>query len=133
MKEILIVTSGLFGSVITFIIQAIVNARINSINHTRKIEILVFQRKTEVVEQAISWYQEAIDTYMMFQMALRTYDKNCNPITMEKIHMSSLRSLKLYNESSTRLNPIYLYYDFKDIYEEFHGKFVQQKQAKRKA
>ena len=122
MKELLIIASGLVGSSITIVVQAIINAYNNKLKHKREIQLLVFQRKTEVVERAISWYQEAIDTFLLLQMALRAYDKECNPITMERIHYFSIKSLNLYNESSSRLNSIYLYYNFSKIEDRFKGK-----------
>lgn len=121
MKEILIITSGLVGSILTVVVQAIINAYINGVKHKREMQILVFQRKTEIVEKAISWYQEAIDNYLMLQLALRSYDKECNFMVMERIHTLSLKSMSLYNESGSRLNSIFLYYDFNDIYDKYKG------------
>lgn len=122
MKEILIITSGLAGSILTVVVQAIINAYTNGVKHKREMQILVFQRKTEIVEKAISWYQEAIDNYLMLQLALRSYDKECNLMVMERIHSLSLKSMSLYNELGSRLNSIFLYYDFNDIYDRHKGK-----------
>lgn len=122
MKEILIIASGLAGSILTIITQAIINAYNVKVKHKREIQLLVFQRKTEIVERAVSWYQEAIDTFLALQMALRAYDKECNPITLERIHYFSIKSMNLYNEANSRLNSIYLYYDFSKIEDRFKGK-----------
>ena len=122
MKELLIVTSGLCGFVLTIIVQAIINTKTNSINHKRSMQMLVFQRKLEIVEKAMAWYQEAIDTFLLLQMALRAYDKECNPITMERIHYFSIKSLNLYNEANSRLYSIFLYYNFSKIEDKFKGK-----------
>lgn len=43
MKEILIITSGLIGSSITIIVQAIINSYNNKVKHKREIQLLVFQ------------------------------------------------------------------------------------------
>ena len=122
MKEILIITSGLLGSSITIVAQAIINAYNSKAKHKREIQCLVFKRKTKIVEQAVSWYQEAIDTLLSLQMALRAYDNECNPITIERIHYFSKKSMNLYNEANSRLNSIYLYYNFSKIEDRYNGK-----------
>lgn len=53
--------------------------------------------------------------YGLFQMAIRKYDGSSNPVTVEKIQYVSTQMAKLMQETSTKLNPIYLYYDFTDI------------------
>lgn len=122
MNEVLVIVSGLVGSSITIVVQAVINAYNNKVKHKREIQLLVFQRKTEIVERAVSWFQESIDTYLALQMALRAYDKECNPITIERIHYFSIKSLNLYNEANSRLNSIYLYYNFSKIEDRFRGK-----------
>lgn len=83
---------------------------------------MVFQRKLEVVEKAMSWYQETLDMYYMLQTALKEYDKDCNPITVQKIQVACMKSNKLFQETESRLNSIYLYYDFSDIEKKHHGR-----------
>ena len=63
----------------------------------------------------MSWYQEAVDMYSLFQMAIQEYDGSANPVTIEKIQYANIRLNALLQETSTKLNPIYLYYDFTDI------------------
>ena len=75
----------------------------------------MLQRKTEVVEKALSWYQESVDIYSLFQMAIKEYDGSANPVTVEKIQYVGNQAFRLFQETSTKLNPIYLYYDFTDI------------------
>lgn len=117
-----IITGGLIGSLITIIIRAIINAIGERVKYKRELRALVFKRKTEVVERAMSWYQEALDMYSMLQTALKEYDKDCNPVTVEKIQIALLKSNKLFQETDSRLNPIYLYYDFSDIETKYHGR-----------
>lgn len=117
-----IITAGLIGSLITIIIQAIINAIGDRVKYKRELRSLIFKRKTEIVEKAMSWYQEALDMYSMFQMALREYDMDCNPVTIEKIQASCIKSNKLFTETESRLNLIYLYYDFSDIEDKYHGR-----------
>lgn len=116
------VTAGLLGSLVTIIIQAIINAISDRVRHKRELRSVVFQRKLEVVEKAMSWYQETLDMYYMLQTALKEYDNDCNPITIQKIQVACIKSSKLFEEAESRLNSIYLYYDFSDIEKKYHGK-----------
>ena len=81
----------------------------------------MFQRKLEVVEKAMAWYQEAIDTYLMLQMVFKAYDKENYELSMVRIRYFSLKALKLFEESSERLNPINLYYDFSKIENKYNA------------
>lgn len=121
-----IITAGLIGSLITIIIQAVINALSERIKYKRELRALVFKRKTEIVEKAMSWYQESLDMYSMLQTALKDYDKDCSPVTVEKIQVALLKSNKLFEDTETRLNPIYLYYDFSDIESKYHGRESMQ-------
>ena len=116
------ITAGLIGSLVTIIIQAIINAISESKKHKRSLATMVFQRKIEVVEKAMSWYQETLDMYYMLQTALEEYNKDCNPITIQKIEQACIKSNKLFQETESRLNSIYLYFDFSEIEEKYHGR-----------
>ena len=70
----------------------------------------------------MSWYQEAIDTYYMLQMALKTFGNESIELSMIRVQTSTAKLLKLFEESSSRLNPIYLYYDFSDIENKYNTK-----------
>ncbi len=115
------ITASLIGSLATIIIQAIINAISERVKHKRELHSMVFQRKLEVVEKAMSWYQETLDMYYMLQTALEEYDKDCSPITVQKIQIACMKSNKLFQEAESRLNSIYLYYDFSDIEKKYHG------------
>ncbi len=114
-----IITGGLVGSIITLIIKAIIDACSSHIAYKRELRRQVFQRKTDVVERAMSWYQEAVDMYSLFQMAIQKYDGSANPVTVTKIQYVSMQMTKLMQETSAKLNPIYLYYDFTDVDEKY--------------
>ena len=116
------ITAGLIGSLVTIIIQSVINAISERVKHKRELRSLVFQRKLEVVEKAMSWFQETLDMYYMLQNALKEYDKDCYPITVQKIQVACMKSNKLFQETEKRLNAIYLYYDFSDIEKKYHGK-----------
>lgn len=115
MEEFKIIIAGLIGSIITIIIKAIIDTRIDSVQYKRELKKLVFQRKTDAVERAMSWFQEAIDCYSMMQMGYNELGAKYNPVVLSKIELSLIKALELYNESPIRLNQIYLYYDFSDI------------------
>lgn len=59
------IIAGAIGSAITLLLTALLDYLKE--RYRAKIEIpkLVFQRRTDAVERAISWYQEAIDCYRM--------------------------------------------------------------------
>lgn len=115
-----IVTGGFIGSVFTLIIKTIIDACSSHIAYKKELRKQVFQRKTDAVERAMSWYQEALDMYTLLQAAIKEYDGTANSVTIEKIQYSGIRLGKLLQETSTRLNPVYLYYDFTDILQRFH-------------
>lgn len=115
-----VITGGFVGSVFTLIIKAIIDACCSHIAYKRELRKQVFQRKTDAVERAMSWYQEALDMYTLLQAAIKEYDGTANPVTIEKIQYSGIRLDKLLQETSIRLNPVYLYYDFTDILQRFH-------------
>ena len=114
-----IITGGFIGSVFTLIIKAIIDACCSHIAYKRELRKQVFQRKTDVVERAMSWYQEVVDMYSLYQMAIHEYDGSANPVTLEKIQYASAQLNRLIQETSTKLNAIYLYYDFTDINERY--------------
>ena len=71
------ITAGLIGSLVTIIIQAIINAISDRVKHKRELRTMVFQRKLEVVEKAMSWYQETLDMYYMPLPSGRTREAPC--------------------------------------------------------
>ena len=110
-----IITSGLIGSIITLAIKYLLGRWSASAAYKRELRKQVFQRKTDAVERAMSWYQEAFDMYSLYQMAISEYDGTPNPAVMAKLQYVSMQTTKLMQETSVKLNPIYLYYDFSDI------------------
>lgn len=120
MEEFKIITSGLIGSIITLIIKAIIDAWNESKKHKRELRRLVFQRKTDAVEKAVTWYQEAIDCYMMLQLACDEVNQSFNIATWSKLVLATTQANKLYQETNSRLNQIYLYYNFSLIEEKHH-------------
>lgn len=115
-------SGAFFGSLSAIIIQAVISAFMERTKYKRNLKSKVFERKTEVVEKAMSWLQESCDTYRMLQMSLRAYDEKRNPYHCNGILSSASKSGKLFRESEFRLNSLYLYYDFSDIEEKYHGR-----------
>lgn len=110
-----IITGGLIGSAITLIIKYLLERWSAGTAYKRELHKQVFQRKTDAVERAMSWYQEAFDMYSLYQMAISEYDGTPNPAVMAKLQYVGMQTTKLMQETSVKLNPIYLYYDFSDI------------------
>ncbi len=110
-----LLASGLFCSLLTLIIKNLWDSWNASIAYKRELHKQVFLRKTEVVERAMSWYQEIVSMYSIFQMAAKEYDGSANPVTMGEIQYTGFQLSKMLQETSTKLNSIYLYYDFSDI------------------
>lgn len=110
-----IITSGLIGSIIALVIKYLLERWNASTAYKRELRKQVFQRKTDAVERAMSWYQEAFDMYSLYQMAVSEYNGTPNPTVMAKLQYVSMQMTKLLQETSVKLNPIYLYYDFSDI------------------
>lgn len=116
------ITAGLIGSILTLIIQAIINAFSDKVKYKRDLRKQVFARKLEVVENAMTWYQETMDTYYILQTSLREYDKDCNPVTVTKLDAACGKCAWLFQETPRRLNAMYLYYDFSEIEKKYHGR-----------
>lgn len=115
-----IITGGLLGSIITLLIKAIIDACTSHTAYKRELRKQVFHRKTDVVEKAMSWYQEVVDMYSLYQIAIQEYDGSANPVVVENIQYASTQLNRLLQESSSKLNAIYLYYDFTDINKKYH-------------
>lgn len=116
------ITAGLVGSLLTFIFQALINELSDRVKYSRDLRKQIFTRKLEVVENAITWYQEALDNYYILQTSLREYDKDSNPAAVLKLTTSCEKSATLFEQTSTRLNALYLYYDFSDIEKKYHSR-----------
>ncbi len=106
---------GLGSSLITLIVTKIIDYRHEKKRFKRELFKLVFERKTNVVEKAMSWYQEAIDNYFLLQMSCDAYKEGLEEYAFARLIIASQQSDKLFKEASIRLNPIYLYYDFSKI------------------
>ena len=115
MENYNLIIAGVIGSTITLFLTAIIDFIKEKYRTKIEMQKLVFQRKTDAVERAISWYQEAIDCYKMMQTACDTLEEEYNPTTYSRLVASFAQASRLYENTSKVLNPIYLYYNFSDI------------------
>lgn len=114
------IVAAILGSTITLLITAVIDYFKEKYRYKMEKHKLVFQRKTDAAEKAMSWYQEGADCLMMMQSACSDMEATFNPITSTKLIQSANQANQLYKETSLRLNPLYLYFDFRKI-EEKHN------------
>ena len=115
MENYNLIIAGVIGSTITLFLTAIIDFIKEKYRTKIEMQKLVFHRKTDAVERAISWYQEAIDCYRMMQTACDALEEEYNPTTYSRLVASFTQAGRLYENTSKVLNPIYLYYNFSDI------------------
>ena len=115
MENYNLIIAGVIGSTITLFLTAIIDFIKEKYRTKIEMQKLVFHRKTDAVEKAISWYQEAIDCYRMMQTACDALEEEYNPTTYNRLVASFAQASRLYENTSKVLNPIYLYYNFSDI------------------
>lgn len=114
------ISAGFIGSVTTLAIKSVIDMLNAHNQHRRELKMQVFKRKTDVVEKAMAWYQEALDTYNMMQFTIKGIDTS-SQTTWVTLQKSIMKCNNLFEESVSRLNPLYLYYDFQKIERKFHA------------
>lgn len=108
-------TVGFGSALITLIITKMIDIIQEKKRFKRELFKLIFERKTNTVENAMSWYQEALDIYRLLQMSCNAYQEGLEDYALARLIIAGQLSDKVFKESSIRLNPIYLYYDFSKI------------------
>lgn len=108
-------TVGLGSALIALIITKMIDFIQEKKRFKRELFKLVFERKTNAVENAMSWYQEAVDVYRLLQMSCNAYQEGLEEYAFTRLIIASQQSDKVFKETSSRLNPIYLYYDFSKV------------------
>lgn len=106
---------GLGSSLTTLFITKIIDTFQEKNRFKRELFKLVFERKTNTVENAMSWYQEALDVFRLLQMSCNAYQEGLEDYAFARLIIACQLSDKVFKESSIRLNPIYLYYDFSKV------------------
>ena len=110
---------GLGSSLITLICTKIIDICQEKQKFKRELFRLIFERKTTVVENAMSWYQEALDNYKMLQMSCKAYQEDRENYALARLFIAFQQSDKLFKEAPSRLNHIYLYYDFSKVEQKY--------------
>ena len=112
MENYNMIIAGVIGSAITLLLTALLDYLKE--RHHSKIEIrkLVFQRKVDAAEKAVSWLQEGIDCLRMMQSACNDIEEEYNPVVCERLFKSATQANVLFDNAGKLLNRIYLYYDF---------------------
>ena len=67
----------------------------------------------------MSWYQEALDNYKMLQMSCAAIQEGRETYALARLYIACQQSDKLFKEAPSRLNPIYLYYDFSEVEQKY--------------
>ena len=106
---------GLFSSAFTLILKAFIDILTEGEKNKRELYKLMFQRKTDAVENAMSWYQESFDCLSAMRLACIELRNNLNTVDYSRFLISSQKAMKVSEEAPTRLNPLYLYYSPSEI------------------
>ena len=109
------IIAGVIGSAITLLLTALLDYFKERYHAEIEIRKLVFQRKADAAEKAVSWFQEGIDCLRMMQSACDVIEEDYNPVVCERLFKSAAQANVLFENTGKSLNWIYLYYDFADI------------------
>lgn len=109
------IIAGVIGSAITLLLTALLDYFKERYRIKMEYSKLVFQRKADAAENAVSWLQEGIDCLRMMQSACDDIEEKYNPIVCERLFKSAAQANMLFENTGKLLNRIYLYYDFADI------------------
>ncbi|WP_290145646.1 hypothetical protein [Bacteroides acidifaciens] len=126
LEEYKMIIAGVVGSVVTLLITAVIDFCKQRYVSRLEMKKLVFQRRTDAAEKAMSWFQDGADCYKMMQMACDEINEKYNPVTWEKLIRSTSLANKLFGETAFRLNPLYLYDDFSEIEKRYNALQVNQ-------
>lgn len=126
MEEYKMILAGVVGSVVTLLITAVIDFCKQRYVSRLEMKKLIFQRRSDAAEKAMSWFQESADCYKIMQMACDEINEKYNPVTWGKLMRSANQANKLYGETASKLNPIYLYDDFSEIEKKYNAFEVNQ-------
>ena len=115
MENYNMIIAGVIGSAITLLLTAFLDYLKERYRAKIEIQKLLFHRKADTVENAVSWLQEGIDCLRMMQSACNYIEEEYNPIVYERLLKSAIQANKLFEDTGKSLNRIYLYYNFADI------------------
>lgn len=115
MENYNLIVAGTIGSVITLFLTTIFDYLKEGYRAKIDERKIVFQRRIEIAENAVSWFQESIDCYRMMQIACNEMNEEHNPVVWDKFIKSSMQAYNLYLCTPKNLNRLYLYFDTLDI------------------
>ena len=115
MENYNMIIAGVIGSAITLLLTALLDYLKEWYHAKIEIQKLLFQRKVDTAENAVSWLQEGIDCLRMMQSACDDIKEEYNPIVCERLFKSATQANMLFENTGKFLNRIYLYYNFADI------------------
>ena len=112
-------TGALLGSIVTLLLKWGADSISETVKHKRGIRMLVFQEKMQTDKIAMSWYQEALDNYILLQGALRECVEGPSPVSFQKLcHAIDVSNLLMKSKES-KSNPIYVFDSFHDLEEKY--------------
>lgn len=114
-------TGALLGSIVTLLLKWGVDFISEGVKHKRGIRMLVFQEKMQTDKIAMSWYQEALDNYILLQGALRECVDGPSPVSFQKLCQAIEISNLLMKSKESKLNPIYMFDSFHDLEEKYRA------------
>ena len=106
---------GVLSSIITLLLKALLDYLQEGAKDKRERMKFIFQRKTDVAEKAMSWYQEAIDCFSLMQMSCDDYILGYVFQAHKKFLIATQKMQKLFEDASKSLNPLYTYMDVSQI------------------
>lgn len=112
-------TGALLGSIVTLLLKWGADSISETVKHKRGIRMLVFQEKMQTDKIAMSWYQEALDNYVLLQGALRECADGPSPVSFQKLCHAIEVSNSLMKSKETKLNPVYAFDSFYDLEEKY--------------
>ena len=112
-------TGALLGSIVTLLLKWGADSISETVKHKRGIRMLVFQEKMQTDKIAMSWYQEALDNYVLLQGALRECADGPSPVSFQKLCHAIEVSNSLMKSKETKLNPVYVFDSFYDLEEKY--------------
>ena len=114
------IIAGIIGSAVTLLLTALLDYLKERHHSMIEIRKLVFQRKVDAAENAVSWLQEGIDCLRMMQSACDDIEEEYNPVVCERLFKSATQANVLFENAGKLLNRIYLYYDFGAIEKKYN-------------
>ena len=115
MEEFNVIIVSLLSSFFTLVLKAFLDYLLEGRKNRSELRKLMFERKTNAVENAMSWYQEAIDCFSLMQLACKELMKDFNVMDYSRYLLATQKAQKLSEGTARNLNPLYLYYDVSQI------------------